>query len=49
MFAPQIVGGALPSSPTKQVHKGKKKMAEEDVDEATIHDEDDLHETETDF
>ena len=24
-------------------------MAEEDVHEATIHDEDDLHETETDF
>ena len=43
------MGGALHSSPTKQVQKGKQKMAEGDVYEEVIHEEDDLHETKIDF
>lgn len=45
MFSPQIVGGALPSSLTKKVQKGKEKMTEEKIK----HEEEDLHETEQDF
>ena len=45
VFSPQIVGGAFPSSPTKQVHKGKEKMIETEIQ----HEEEDLHETEHDF
>lgn len=39
------MGGALPSSSTKQVHKGKEKMTEVDIK----HEEEDLHEIEHDF
>ena len=49
VFTPHIMKGALPSSPIKKVQKGKGNMVEEDIHEATIHDEDDLHETEIDF
>jgi len=31
VFSPQIVGGALPFSPTKLVHKGKEEMTEAEV------------------
>ena len=49
VFSPNILGGALPFSPIKQVQKGKQNMAEEDVHEEAIHEEDDLHERETYF
>ena len=35
--------------PNRHDHKGKQRMAEEDVHQAAIHDEDELHETEIDF
>lgn len=45
MFSPQIVGWALLSSSTKQVHKGKEKMIEVEIQQL----QEDLHETEQDF
>jgi len=45
VFAPHIVGGALPSSSTKLVHKGKEKVIEAEIKQQ----EEDLHETEHDF
>lgn len=45
VFAPQIVGGALPSSLAKRVKKGKEKMTETKIQrEEEVH-----HETEQDF
>jgi len=42
VFAPQIVGGALPSSLAKRVKKGKEKMTETKIQrEEEVH-----HETE---
>ena len=45
VFALHIVGGALPSSSTKQVHKGKGKVAETEMQQQEEH----LHEIEQDF
>jgi len=45
VFGPQIVGGSLTSSPTKQVHKGKETMTKAKIQ----HEEEDIHETEQDF
>lgn len=48
VFAPHIVGGALRSSPSKKVHKGKEKITEVDIQE-DIHEEENLYEIEVDF
>ena len=45
VFAPHILGGAFLSSSAKQVHKGKEKVAETEMQQQEEH----LHETEQDF
>ena len=49
MFSPQIVGGDLPSTLTKQVDKGNQNMTEVKIHVEITHEEEDFHETEQYF